>query len=83
MGKGGKSEGGEEENMAAWLVAINTLKIQPFNLPLLVRPHDVKVRMKAVGICGSDVHYLKLLKMDYFFLVIWGLNLDGVDYLKD
>lgn len=23
-------------------------------------PHDVRVRMKAVGICGSDVHYLKV-----------------------
>ena len=34
MGKGGKSDG-EEQNMAAWLVAINTLKIQPFNLPAL------------------------------------------------
>ncbi|PNX84354.1 L-idonate 5-dehydrogenase [Trifolium pratense] len=22
-------------------------------------PHDVRIRMKAVGICGSDVHYLK------------------------
>lgn len=42
MGKGGKShegheegKNGEEENMAAWLVAINTLKIQPFKLPPL------------------------------------------------
>lgn len=23
-------------------------------------PHDVRVAMKAVGICGSDVHYLKV-----------------------
>lgn len=37
MGKGGKSDGSnvEEENMAAWLVSINTLKIQPFKLPPL------------------------------------------------
>ncbi|RRT37784.1 hypothetical protein B296_00046335 [Ensete ventricosum] len=39
MGKGGEvSEDGakvEEENMAAWLVAVNTLKIQPFRLPPL------------------------------------------------
>ena len=39
MGKGGKSheevKNGEEENMAAWLVGLNTLKIQPFNLPPL------------------------------------------------
>lgn len=68
MGKGGMSQGDEEgekqgegENMAAWLVAVNTLKIQPFHLPPL-GPHDVRVRMKAVGICGSDVHYLKYMR---------------------
>lgn len=36
MGRGGMSreeEGGE--NMAAWLVGLNTLKIQPFSLPSL------------------------------------------------
>lgn len=93
MGKGGMShessaEDAQEENLAAWLVAVNTLKIQPFKLPPLGNhsplhfsliysigcgegsddlclvifsgPHDVKVRMKAVGICGSDVHYLKV-----------------------
>ncbi|KAK8537102.1 hypothetical protein V6N12_043278 [Hibiscus sabdariffa] len=62
MGKGGESH---EENMAAWLVGINTLKIQPFKLPPL-GPHDVKVRMKAVGICGSDVHFLKTLRLADF-----------------
>lgn len=37
MGKGGneRSGSGEEENMAAWLVGIDTLKIQPFKLPAL------------------------------------------------
>lgn len=42
MGKGGMSHGsageakdGEEENMAAWLLGINTLKIQAFKLPPL------------------------------------------------
>lgn len=65
MGKGGMSHGdnkdAEEVNMAAWLVGLNTLKIQPFELPSL-GPYDVRVRMKAVGICGSDVHYLKTLR---------------------
>ncbi|KAJ8512758.1 hypothetical protein OPV22_003192 [Ensete ventricosum] len=69
MGKGGEvSEDGakvEEENMAAWLVAVNTLKIQPFRLPPL-GPHDVRVRMKAVGICGSDVHHLKTMRCAHF-----------------
>lgn len=37
MGKGGKGEAaaGEGENMAAWLVAKNTLKILPYKLPPL------------------------------------------------
>jgi hypothetical protein len=42
MGKGGKGEaaatavaGGDGENMAAWLVAKDTLKIMPFKLPPL------------------------------------------------
>lgn len=73
MGKGGMSHGSSvedkdgEENMAAWLLGVNTLKIQPFNLPPL-GPHDVKVRMKAVGICGSDVHYLKTMRCADFIV---------------
>ncbi|XP_057471071.1 sorbitol dehydrogenase-like [Actinidia eriantha] len=69
MGKGGQSEGNGaqcEENMAAWLLGVNTLKIQPFKLPSL-GPNDVRVAMKAVGICGSDVHYLKSMSCgDYY-----------------
>ncbi|KAL9409594.1 hypothetical protein AB3S75_047915 [Citrus x aurantiifolia] len=65
MGKGGMSQGekedGEEVNMAAWLLGVNTLKIQPLELPSL-GPYDVLVRMKAVGVCGSDVHFLKTLR---------------------
>ncbi|CAL0328644.1 unnamed protein product [Lupinus luteus] len=74
MGKGGmsvddhgKEKDGEEQNMAAWLVAINTLKIQPFKLPS-IGPHDVRVRVKAVGICGSDVHYLKTMRCADFIV---------------
>ncbi|WCJ36578.1 Sorbitol dehydrogenase [Euphorbia peplus] len=70
MGKGGMSVGDhskddQQENMAAWLLGVNNLKIQPFQLPSL-GPYDVRVRMKAVGICGSDVHYLKTLQCAHF-----------------
>ncbi|KAF8758181.1 hypothetical protein HU200_010703 [Digitaria exilis] len=71
MGKGGQGSsdaaaaGEVEDNMAAWLVAKNTLKIMPFKLPPL-GPHDVRVRMKAVGICGSDVHYLREMRIAHF-----------------
>eukprot|EP00252_Welwitschia_mirabilis_P010794 TRINITY_DN242_c0_g2_i2.p1 TRINITY_DN242_c0_g2~~TRINITY_DN242_c0_g2_i2.p1 ORF type:complete len:364 (-),score=64.38 TRINITY_DN242_c0_g2_i2:366-1457(-) len=70
MGKGGMSktdDNVEGENMAAWLTGINTLKIQPFKLPPL-GPHDARVRMKAVGICGSDVHFLKRLRLADFIV---------------
>jgi L-iditol 2-dehydrogenase len=62
MGKEGMSE-----NMAAWLIGVDNLKIQPFNLPAL-GPHDVRVAMKAVGICGSDVHYLKKMRCGDFIV---------------
>ncbi|CAL5343931.1 L-idonate 5-dehydrogenase-like isoform X1 [Camellia sinensis] len=71
MGKGGMSHGGgeeeEEENKAAWLLGLKTLKIQPYNLPP-IGPHDVKVRMKAVGICGSDVHHFKHMRCGNFIV---------------
>ncbi|CAI9105339.1 OLC1v1004239C1 [Oldenlandia corymbosa var. corymbosa] len=65
MGSIGTDSQDGGENMAAWLMGINTLKIQPFKLPPL-GPHDVRVTMKAVGICGSDVHYLKTLQCAHF-----------------
>lgn len=35
MSQGGSGEDGVEENMAAWLLGVNSLKIQPFHLPPL------------------------------------------------
>ncbi|GAY41264.1 hypothetical protein CUMW_058070 [Citrus unshiu] len=55
-------EGDKNQNMAAWLLGIKTLKIQPYHLPTL-GPQDVKVRIKALGICGSDVHHFKVKKL--------------------
>ncbi|KAL0710364.1 hypothetical protein Bca4012_017342 [Brassica carinata] len=72
----------EEENMAARLVGLDTLKIQPFPLPSVGNhPHDVRVTMKAVGICGSDVHYLKIIEQVskevkiLWSVTVWLLNL--------
>ncbi|KAL4595281.1 hypothetical protein ACB092_12G080200 [Castanea dentata] len=56
-----------EENMAAWLVGIKTLKIEPYHLPPL-GPHDVKVQIKALGICGSDVHHFKNMRCANFIV---------------
>lgn len=33
------------------------LKLREIDLPLQVGPRDVKIRVRAVGVCGSDVHY--------------------------
>lgn len=56
-----------QENMAAWLLGIKNLKIQPYNLPSL-GPCDVRVKMKAVGICGSDVHHYKTMRCANFIV---------------
>ncbi|KAI4351816.1 hypothetical protein L6164_006129 [Bauhinia variegata] len=61
---GGDHEDGEV-NMAAWILGVKNLSIQPYPLPLL-GPNDVKVRIKAVGICGSDVHYYKTMRCANF-----------------
>ncbi|OIT03770.1 PREDICTED: L-idonate 5-dehydrogenase-like isoform X1 [Nicotiana attenuata] len=55
----------EEENMAVWLLGIKTLRIQPYSLPPL-GPYDVKIQIKAVGICGSDIHHFKNMRVANF-----------------
>ncbi|KAH7424210.1 hypothetical protein KP509_12G095400 [Ceratopteris richardii] len=72
MGKGsaqGESSLGtcQSQNLAAWLMEANKLEIRPFELPAL-GPKDVKIRMKAVGICGSDVHYYKHMRLADFIV---------------
>ncbi|KAE8672363.1 L-idonate 5-dehydrogenase [Hibiscus syriacus] len=64
--KMGRDEDGET-NMAAWLLGIRNLQIQPYLLPPL-GPHDVEVRIKALGICGSDVHYFKNMRNANFVI---------------
>ncbi|KAL4375710.1 hypothetical protein AHAS_Ahas05G0309000 [Arachis hypogaea] len=95
----------EEINMAAWILGVKNLSIQPYPLPSLSKliflsilkisshltftlmisnevieaheycddrqssisgPHDVTIRIKAVGICGSDVHYYKTMRCANF-----------------
>ncbi|KAK1577164.1 hypothetical protein Q3G72_019460 [Acer saccharum] len=57
----------EEKNIAAWLLGIKTLQLQPYHLPPL-GPQDVKVRIKALGICGSDVHHFKTMRCANFIV---------------
>jgi len=44
------------ENIAAVLNAVNDLRLEPRPIPQ-PKPHEVLVKMKSIGICGSDVHY--------------------------
>ena len=50
-------------NLAAVLHGIDDLRFEEHPLPSSVQPGSVRIRMKAVGICGSDVHYLKEVRL--------------------
>jgi len=57
---------GEHENIAAWLYGVDDLRLLPYDVPKELGPYDVRLQMKAVGICGSDVHYLKKMQLADF-----------------
>ena len=46
----------------------------------ILGPHDVRIRMKAVGICGSDVHYLKVntiqLALSFLSVLIYDILIE-------
>jgi L-iditol 2-dehydrogenase len=46
-------------NYAAVLHGINDMRFEEFPLPATLREAHVRIEIKAVGICGSDVHYWK------------------------
>lgn len=46
-------------NPAAVLHGIDDIRFQDMPLPDEVADGHVRVQMRAVGICGSDVHYFK------------------------
>jgi L-iditol 2-dehydrogenase len=41
------------------LTGIRQFSIRNIQTPVIARPNDVLIRMEAVGICGSDVHYYR------------------------
>jgi len=45
---------------AMMLTGIREMEIKEVSEPVLVNPEDVKIRILAVGICGSDIHYYTL-----------------------
>ncbi|WP_372880420.1 NAD(P)-dependent alcohol dehydrogenase [Psychromonas sp.] len=48
------------------LEKVNELVIKDVAEPIAIGANDVKIRIQAVGICGSDVHYLTHGKIGHF-----------------
>ncbi len=44
---------------AAFLTEIGQVEVREAPEPKLEKPHQVKVRVAAVGVCGSDMHYYR------------------------
>lgn len=51
--------GKESELKAAYLTGIREVEIRDVPEPELTNPTDVKLRVEAVGVCGSDMHYYR------------------------
>ena len=45
---------------AAVMTAVDTTVVETRPVPALA-PHEVLVEIRAVGVCGSDVHWLSLI----------------------
>ncbi|KAG5188786.1 sorbitol dehydrogenase [Tribonema minus] len=57
-----------KDNMAAWLYGVDDLRVQPHHqrLDQPLQANEVRVQVGALGICGSDVHYLKHMRIGDF-----------------
>jgi Alcohol dehydrogenase GroES-like domain len=47
------------DNLAAILYGIDDLRVENFPISAKIPDGHVRIAIKAVGICGSDVHYWK------------------------
>src|SRR5659263_675637 len=45
------------------LTGIRQMEMQEFPMPEIKKANDVLIKMKVVGVCGSDVHYYTLGKI--------------------
>lgn len=48
-----------QPNYAAVLHGVNDMRFEEFPLASTLKEGSVRIEIKAVGICGSDVHYWK------------------------
>lgn len=62
---------------AAVLTELNKIEIQELPVPEVIRETDVQVRVKAVGICGTDLHMFHESRPDVQLPRIMGHELSG------
>ena len=62
---------------AAVLTELNKIEIQELPVPEVIRETDVQVRVKAVGICGTDLHMFHETRPDVQLPRIMGHELSG------
>lgn len=63
---------------AAKLVDIGKIEVSQIKEPIITNKTDVKVKVKAVGICGTDLHIFKSGRDDVAFPRIMGHELSGL-----
>ena len=51
-----------KQNYAAVLHGVNDMRFEEFPLASTLKEGSVRIEIKAVGICGSDVHYWKRVR---------------------
>lgn len=51
-----------QPNYAAVLHGVNDMRFEEFPLASTLKEGSVRIEIKAVGICGSDVHYWKRVR---------------------
>lgn len=63
---------------AASLVALNQIEVIDIPVPQVERGTDVQVQVKAVGICGTDLHMFREARADVTLPRIMGHELSGL-----
>lgn len=51
---------------AAVLHGVNDLRVEDVPIPSITEPNQALVRVRSVGICGSDIHYFRLGRIGNF-----------------
>ena len=82
------------KNPAAVLYSANDMRYENHHISADIPPGHVRVQMRAVGICGSDVHYFKkvqpscllrllLMQMQHIFRLMYSHGLQNATNALD